>query len=264
MFEMLLATWRYRYFIASSIRNDFRSRFARSRLGAIWMILQPLAQVAIYAVVLSRVLSAKLPGVTSEYAYVIYLLSGMLGWSLFLELVSRSLTIFVDNAGLLKKIVFPKICLPLIVSGSALINNFLLLAATLGVFAMIGHNPGIHALWLCVLIPLTLAFSTGLGLVLGTLNVFIRDVAQVMSVILQLWFWLTPVVYMPSIVPGEFSQILAANPMYWIVSAYQDVLLFQRSPDIEHLAWVGLASLGLLAFALVLFRRSSAEMVDVL
>ena len=112
---------------------------------------------------------------------VIYLLSGMLGWSLFVELVSRSLNIFVDNAGLLKKIVFPKICLPLIVSGSALVNNFLLLVATLGVFVIIGHNPGIHVLWLFVLIPLTLAFSTGLGLILGTLNVFIRDVAQVMS-----------------------------------------------------------------------------------
>lgn len=228
------------------------------------MILQPLAQVAIYAVVLSRVLSAKLPGVTSQYGYVIYLLSGMLGWSLFVELVSRSLNIFVDNAGLLKKIVFPKICLPLIVSGSALVNNFLLLVATLGVFVIIGHNPGVHALWLFVLIPLTLAFSTGLGLILGTLNVFIRDVAQVMSVVLQLWFWLTPVVYMPSIVPGEFSSVLNANPMYWIVTAYQDVLLFQRGPDIEHLVWVGLTSIGLLAFALVLFRRSSAEMVDVL
>lgn len=229
-----------------------------------WMILQPLAQVAIYAVVLSRVLSAKLPGVTSQYAYVIYLLSGMLGWSLFVELVSRSLTIFVDNAGLLKKIVFPKICLPLIVSGSALVNNLLLLAATLGVFVVIGHNPGVYALWLLVLVPLTLAFSTGLGLILGTLNVFIRDVAQFMSVVLQLWFWLTPVVYMPSIVPGEFSHVLNANPMYWVVSAYQDVLLFQRAPDLQHLIWIGLTSLALLAFALVLFRRSSAEMVDVL
>jgi lipopolysaccharide transport system permease protein len=264
MFDMLLSTWRYRFFIFSSIRNDFRARFARSRLGALWMILQPLAQVAIYAVVLSRVLSAKLPGINSQYAYVVYLLSGMLGWSLFVELVSRCLTIFVDNGNLLKKIVFPRICLPLIMSGTALINNFLLLLATLGVFLLIGYQLSAQALWLLVLIPLTLAFSLGLGLILGTLNVFIRDVAQVMNVVLQLWFWLTPVVYMPSIVPGRFSSIINANPMYWIVSSYQDVLLFQHGPDLRHLAMIGAVSLGLLLISLMLFRRSSAEMVDVL
>jgi lipopolysaccharide transport system permease protein len=264
MLEMLLSTWRYRFFIFSSIRNDFRSRFARSRLGALWMILQPLAQVAIYALVLSRVLSAKLPGVNSQYAYVIYLLSGMLGWSLFVELVSRCLTIFVDNGNLLKKIVFPRICLPLIMSGTALINNFLLLLATLGVFLAIGHQLSSDVLWLLVLIPLTLAFALGLGLILGTLNVFIRDVSQVMNVVLQLWFWMTPVVYMPSIVPGRFSVIIHLNPMYWIISSYQDVLLFQRSPDIRHLIMIGCVSLGLLLISLLLFRRSSAEMVDVL
>jgi lipopolysaccharide transport system permease protein len=264
MLEMLSSIWRYRFFIFSSIRNDFRSRFARSRLGALWMILQPLAQVAIYALVLSRVLSAKLPGVNSQYAYVIYLLSGMLGWSLFIELVSRCLTIFVDNGNLLKKIVFPRICLPLIMSGSALVNNLLLLVTTLGVFFAIGQHLTVHALWLLLLIPLTLAFALGLGLILGTINVFIRDVAQVMNVVLQLWFWLTPIVYMPSIVPGRFSVLIHLNPMYWIVSSYQDVLLFQQNPNVRHLLMIGVVSLGLLLISLLMFRRSSAEMVDVL
>ncbi|PWF66428.1 ABC transporter, partial [Vibrio sp. T9] len=100
MKDFFLAIWRYRHFIASSIRNDLRSRFARSKLGAIWMILQPLAQVAIYSLVLSRIMSAKLPGIDNPYAYSLYLLSGMLAWSLFSEIVSRSITVFVDNGSL--------------------------------------------------------------------------------------------------------------------------------------------------------------------
>lgn len=264
MKDMLIAIWRYRHFIFSSIRNDVRTRFARSRLGAIWMILQPLAQVAIYALILSRVLAAKLPGIDNRYAYVIYLLAGMLAWSLFAEVVMRCLTIFVDNASLLKKIVFPRMCLPLIVSGSCLVNNIVLLAATLGVYSLIGHAPTLAWLWLPVLIAVNLAFALGLGLVLGVLNVFIRDVAQVMMVVLQLWFWLTPVVYMASILPTGMYDLMKFNPMYLIVMSFQQVLLWGRTPDLEGLVAIAMVSAVLLGMALVLFRKSSPDMVDVL
>jgi len=121
MFDMLLRAWRYRHFIFSSIKNDFLSCFARSRLGGLWMVIHPLAQVAIFAFILSAVLSSRLPEIDNRYAYALYLTAGMLAWSLFTELVSRSLTVFVDNGNLLKKMMFPRICLPLIVSRSAVI-----------------------------------------------------------------------------------------------------------------------------------------------
>src|SRR5574342_539482 len=100
MIGMLLGAWRYRYFILSSIRTEVRVRFIRSRLGGLWMILNPLAQVLIFAFVLSAVLSAKLPGVSNQYAYAIYLMAGILGWSLFLEIVNRCLTLFIDNGNI--------------------------------------------------------------------------------------------------------------------------------------------------------------------
>ena len=115
-----------RYFILSSIKTELRVKFIRSRLGGLWMILNPLAQVLIFAFVLSAVLSAKLPGIGNRYAYAIYLMAGILGWSLFAEIVNRCLTLFIDNGNILKKLVFPKIALPLIVTGSALVNNALL------------------------------------------------------------------------------------------------------------------------------------------
>lgn len=264
MNEMLEAVWRYRHFIVSSIKNDLRSRFARSKLGALWMILQPLAQVAIYSLVLSRIMSAKLPGITNPYAYSIYLLAGMQGWSLFNEIVSRSLTVFVDNGRLLKKIVFPRVCLPLITVGSALVNNIMLFLVMIVVFAMLGHFPVVALLWMPVLMLITAAFSLGLGLLLGVLNVFVRDIAQFMMVVLQLWFWLTPVVYMSSIVPPSLHSLMQLNPMYWIIDGYQQTLVYGHSLDAMNFVPVVIASLVLLVISLFLFRKAAPDMVDVL
>lgn len=264
MRDMLFAIWNYRHFIFSSIRNDLRSRFARSKLGALWMILQPLAQVAIYALVLSRIMAAKLPGIDNRYAYVIYLMAGMIAWSLFAEVVTRSLTVFVDSGNLMKKMMFPRVCLPIIIGGSSLVNNLLLLATSIGVFLLIGHPPTLAMLWLPLLIGINLAFGLGLGLVLGVLNVFVRDVAQVMTVVLQLLFWLTPIVYMPSIIPDRLRSILEFNPMVHMVVAFQDVILYGRAPHIEGLTTIAVAATALLLFSLILFRRAAPEMVDVL
>lgn len=264
MKDMLLAIWQYRHFIISSISNDLRMRFARSKLGALWMILQPLAQVAIYALVLARVLAAKLPGINSRYAYVIYLMAGMMAWSLFNEIMTRALVMFVDNGNMMKKVVFPRVCLPIITAGSALVNNILLFVAIIGVFALVGQWPNVTMLWLPLIIVVNVALALGLGLVLGVLNVFVRDVAQVMTVILQLWFWLTPVVYMPTIIPPQFNALMQLNPMYHIVSSCQQIMLYGRTPDLVGLGWIALVSFALLGFGLWLFRRAASEMVDVL
>lgn len=264
MKEILFAVWSYRHFIISSIRNDLRSRFARSKLGGLWMILQPLAQVAIYALVLSRIMATKLPGINDRYAYVIYLMAGMIAWSLFADVISRSQSIFVDNANLMKKMAFPRVCLPVIVGGSCLVNNLLLLVTAVGVFLLIGHPLSLAMLWLPLLIGINLAFAIGLGLIIGVLNVFVRDVSQVMTVVLQLLFWLTPIVYMPSIIPDRLRVVLQFNPMMHMAVAFQDVILYGRAPPVEGLVVIAVAAIVLLFFSLVLFRRAAPEMVDVL
>lgn len=261
---MLLAAWRYRYFIVSSIRNDFKSRFARSKLGGAWMILHPLSQVLMYALVLSAVLSAKLPGIDNRFAYAIYLTAGILSWSIFSEVILRCLTVFIDHGNLMKKMVFPKICLPLIIVGSVLINNIVMLISILVIFALLGHYPGINMLWLPVLFIISFAFALGVGIILGVLNVFMRDVGQVVPVLLQFGFWFTPIVYMQNVIPEVYRGWLAFNPMYYIVDAYHNVLVFSKSPDWNGLLMVFIGSLFLLGLAMFMFRRASAEMVDVL
>ena len=126
---MFSALWRYRYFILSSIRGEFMARYARSRLGLLWSVLNPLAQATIYAVVLAGIIGAKLGGVAGSAAYPIYLMAGLAAWGLFSEIVNRCLTIFIEYSGPLKKIAFPRLCLPIIVLGGALVNHALTVPA---------------------------------------------------------------------------------------------------------------------------------------
>jgi lipopolysaccharide transport system permease protein len=262
---MLLGAWRYRHFVLSSITAEFRVRFARSKLGCFWMIIHPLVQAAIFALVLSEVVGARLPGMAeNKSSYAIYLLAGTLAWSLFSEVITRCLSLFIDNGHLLKKIVFPRICLAIIASGSALLNNFFLFLAIVVMFALLGHFPGLQLAWVPCLVILTLALALGIGIILGVFNVFVRDVGQVAVVVLQLLFWLTPIVYPLQIVPESLRHWLEFNPMSWLVQGYQNALLFNTVPPVVDLGWIALASLFLMAFAFFLVQRASPEMVDVL
>ncbi len=158
-------------------------------------------------------MKGKLPEVETQYAYPIYILSGTIGWTLFSEVLNRCLNIFIENANLLKKLSFPRLTLPLIVIGSAIVNFILIVCMAYFVFAILGHFP-INALyWLPILVLLTLSLSIGLGMFFGIINVFVRDVGQLVGVIMQFWFWLTPIVYMISIVPEKFHKLILLNPM---------------------------------------------------
>jgi lipopolysaccharide transport system permease protein len=265
MWAVLRGAWAFRYFILSSIKTDFMSRFVRSRIGGVWMIVNPLVQVMIYALILSSVLSARLPELAEQpYGYAIYLTAGILCWTLFSDVVLRCLTVFIENGNLLKKMVFPKICLPLITVGTAVVNNALLFVSIIAVFTVLGHGLSLAILMLPLLTVLTLALALGIGLVLGILNVFIRDIGHVVPLVLQLSFWFTPIVYTPNILPPGVHDMLGLNPVYPLVVAYHDVLVYQRMPDLSSLTGVTMLALGLMTLAMVMFRRASPEMVDVL
>lgn len=263
MLGMFGAAWRYRGFIASSVVNEFKARFSRSTFGALWIILQPLAQVIIFATILSNVLAARLEGLDNKYAYAIYLMSGILCWSLFAEIVQRLQNVFLDHTTLLKKMQFPRIALPVISVGSSLVNNIALLCVVMLILPILGVYPNSNYLWLPLLIVLTVALATGVGLIVGVLNVFVRDVGHVMAVLLQFWFWVTPIIYPIKIVPSGFKASLAFNPVAPLAMAYHDVIVYQRAPQ-QSLAIVVATAAALLAISMFLFRRASAEMVDVL
>lgn len=264
MFGMLKSLWQYRYFVLSSIRNELNSRFARSKLGGIWLIINPLAQVAIYALILSNVLAAKLPGIDNKYGYAIYLMAGLLAWTLFSEIVSRCLNLFIEQGNLMKKVQFPRITLPAIVIGSNLLNNIILFICMVVIFLLLGHHFSLITLWLLPLTIMLATFALGIGLILGVLNVFVRDLSQAVPIILQMWFWFTPIVYPDSIIPENYRHWLALNPLYHFTDAYHKLIVYGRTPQIEGIFIIGVLTVLFLILSLFLFRRSIEEMVDVL
>ena len=160
---------------------------------------------------------------------------------------------------------FPRITLPAIVVGSNLLNNILLFIAMLGIFAMLGHQFSVAMLWLIPLTLIVVVFALGIGLILGVMNVFLRDIGQLVPIIIQMWFWLTPIVYPVSIIPESYHHLLNLNPMYPITDAYQQILVYGAVPTLDGgLATTAIIALVLILLSLFLFRRASAEMVDVL
>lgn len=248
----------------SSIRGELKGRFARSYLGGFWFILHPLAQSLIFSIVLAEVMQARIPNMESSAAYPIYLLSGIAAWGLFAEILNRSMTIFIEQSSALKKIAFPRLCLPVIVWGGAIINHLLLLSAIAVIFVFFGHFPGRAWIYLPIGIALISALAFGLGVFLGILNVFARDVGQVMTVIMQLWFWLTPIVYVKNVVPKSVHAYIDLNPMTGLVAIYQDALLLNQAPDFGNLIPSVIVAAVAVTASFILFRRASPELVDAL
>ena len=264
VFQPLKGVWAYRNFILTSIRAEFKARLTRSRLGAAWFILHPLAQAAVFAIVLSEVMPGRLPGVDDKGAFAIYLIAGLAAWSLFAEIVNRCMSIFVEYASTMRKIAFPRLCLPMIVGGTALVNHFFLLIALVVVSGLLGHWPGPAIAAIPVGIVLIAIFGFGLGVFLGVLNVFSRDISQGFSIVLQFWFWLTPIVYAVDILPKQFRPIAELNPMTPLVGIYQQAVLHDRWPDWSALLPVAALACLLVALSFALFRRASADLVDAL
>lgn len=262
--KLINGLWQYRYFILSSIRGELKGRFARSYLGGFWFILHPLAQALIFSVVLAEVMRARMPNMDSAAAYPIYLLSGTAAWGLFSDILNRSMNIFIEQSSAMKKIAFPRLCLPVIVLGSSLITHVLLLFAIAFIFLFFGHFPGVAWVYIVPGIVLISAMAFGIGVFLGILNVFARDVAQVMTVVMQLWFWFTPIIFVKNVVPERFQAIIGLNPMTGLVAIYQNALLLNQAPTVVSLLPSFLIGSIMIIASFVLFRRASPELVDAL
>lgn len=259
---MLRSVWAYRGFIGGSVKREFQSKYRNSMLGAAWTVLQPLAMIVVYTVIFSQVMSAKLPGVESTFAYSIYLCAGILTWGLFAEITSRGQNVFLEHANLIKKLSFPRICLPIIVILNAALNFAIIFGLFTGFLVLSGNFPGWAFLGMIPVLILQIAFSIGLGISLGVLNVFFRDVGQFFSILLQFWFWFTPIVYPVTILPENVRPLLTWNPIAPVMAAYQQILVSGQWPQWQTLWPTALVGGALCVFGMRLFRKRAGEMVD--
>lgn len=259
---MLRGLWAYRGFVLGSVKREFQSKYNNAMLGAIWSLLSPLAMIVVYTVIFAEVMHSKLPGADSRFAYSIYLCAGVLTWGLFAEIVGRGQTMFIEQANLIKKISFPRICLPLIVVLNALVNFGIIFGIFVLFLLASGSFPGWVFLAIVPVLALQVMLAIGIGMVAGVLNVFFRDVGQFVTIALQFWFWFTPIVYPATILPPEVRPLLGYNPMAAVIQAYQTVLVNGALPDWASLLPALVLGLLLCVFGMRLFRKRSGEMVD--
>ena len=209
--------WQYRYFIISSIKTDFSTRFARSKLGGLWLLISPLAQVLMYALVLSYALRAKLP--------------------LFSDTVLSCMNCFVKNANILKKLAFPRMCLPIIATGSSVFTNVVLVVVSIVIAFFCGANIGFNLIYIPLLATLLLALGFGAGLLCGVVNVFLRDLGHFVGILLQFGFWFTPIVYMINLIPPQYQHLMYFNPLACVIEGYHNVILYNKAPDFSFLIY---------------------------
>ncbi len=259
---MLNSIWSYRGFISSSVKREFQLKYRNSLLGAVWTVLNPLAMILVYTVIFSKVMNSRLPGASSPFAYSIYLCAGILTWGLFAEITGRAQNVFIEHANLIKKLNFPRICLPVIVVLNAMLNFAIIFGIFVLFLALSGDFPGWTILGIFPVLMMQIAFSIGLGMVLGVLNVFFRDIGHFFSIVLQFWFWFTPIVYNYSILPEKVRSLLVLNPMAAPIMAYQTILVNGLWPQWRQLLPFGFLSVLICILGMYLFRRHAGEMVD--
>lgn len=262
LIALFRAAWRSRGFISSNVRREFSARYQNSLLGATWAVINPLAMVAVYMVIFSRLMQARLPGESGTFNYGIYLCAGILNWGLFAEIIQRSTSVFLDHANLIKKISFPRICLPVIVLINAGINYVIILGLFLLLLLLTGNFPGIYLLALVPIVLILCVFALSLGILAGVLNVFFRDAGQFFGMLLQFWFWFTPIVYPLSILPEDIQPIVLANPLTPLIMSQQTIALGRGWPDWSSLLSPAICAGVIAILALALFRRRSDEIVD--
>ena len=256
--------WRSRSLILPLARAQMRDRYSGSVLGVLWALLQPAMLMAVFWFVFSfglRVVSP--PG---GAPFVALLLVGLAAWLWFNEAVSMGLHAVTGSAYLVKKVAFPVELLPIApLLASLLVHITLVILLIAGVYVS-GHWAGARLLHLPLYMLASAALSCGLVFWLSALQVFHRDVAQVASLFLQIWFWLTPIVWSYADFPSDVSSILSWNPMAYVVDGYRYALLegVSAPPLLARALAFWTTALFTFASGVVFFRRLRPDFADAL
>ncbi|MBV0932304.1 ABC transporter permease [Marinobacterium weihaiense] len=247
-------------------RQDLIDRHASSTLGAAWTLILPLVNILIFTLIFSNIMGAKLQLAGMEhlekYSYSIYLITGLLIWNCFAGIVARTTQVFHDKANLITKVQLTLFSLPLYIVLSETVVYVISMIFFAAFLALIGFEWSWYWLFLPVLLLLTQLMAYAIGMTCAILSVFLRDIKEVVGIAMQLGFWMTPIVYTLSILPAHWHLMFELNPMYHIISALRDALIYRHMPDLVPLAIIALASAALMLFALYAGRRLEKDIRD--
>ncbi|ACU54664.1 ABC-2 type transporter [Acidimicrobium ferrooxidans DSM 10331] len=229
--ERLANIWRYRDLLRGLIVKEIRVKYKDSFLGFLWSLVNPAMFILIYYIVFQKVLGSGIP------LFAIFLATGLLCWNLFQTGIMGATGAVVDNAGLVKKVAFPREILALASVGSASVF-FVFQAVVLAVFLVVFQVvPSVSYLWVALIgLVALLVFASGLGILVSGITVYLRDVRHLMEILLQAWFWATPVVYAFELVANKFADhhipvwVYLLNPVTPVVLAFQRTFYAKTDP----------------------------------
>ena len=221
--------YQYRELLKTSVRKEVRGKYKNSFLGVIWSFLNPLLQIAVYAIVFPLILR------NQQENYVIFLCCGLIPWTFFATSINRAAFSFIENGNILKKVYFPREIIPISVVTSEAINFLISTIIIIG-FVIFG---GLGITKFVLLYPVVLIIQyfvvLAIAFFVASICVYLRDLQHFIGVALQLLFYAAPVVYAPNTIPERFQWILKFNPMTYIINAYRDIFYNKTMIDIKPL-----------------------------
>ena len=239
--------------------RTLRGRYQQSALGWLWAIVQPVATVAIFAVVFTRIVPVNTGGVP----YILFSYSAVIPWTLLSASITDMAMSLVQNMNLVGKIYFPREALPVAALLARLADfgvSFALLVMLLIYYKTPVSIYGLLYLPLIILIQLMLLLGLGIGS--AALNVFYRDVDPLLKLVIQVWFYASPILYPISLVPEKWRWLYFLNPMAGIITAFRDVLIYGREPG-DYLWWAAIISAAVFVIGIWFFKRVEFQFADI-
>ncbi|MGE5341646.1 MAG: ABC transporter permease [Candidatus Omnitrophota bacterium] len=224
--------WQFKYLIYNLVSRDLKVKYKGSSLGFAWSLLNPLLMLAVYTVAFTYVIKIKVPN------FPIFLFSALMPWNFLHATLSMGVVSISENSNLVKKVYFPREVLPLSIVLVNLFHFFLTFAVLIPALFFLNVTPGPIFLFLIVIILFQTFFVLGLTLVAAAYNVYYKDVKHVLEVFLQLWFWVTPIIWSVELLPERFRTFTYLNPFTPFVNAYRDIILHNRFPQLANLLLV--------------------------
>lgn len=248
---------KYSFLLGQLVSRDFKVKYKRSVLGIVWSLLYPLLNMAVMALVFSKMFKFSTPGVN----YLVYVLSGLVMFNYFSEASNLAMSSVVANFSLINKIYLPKYIFPLSKCLFVGINFLLTLIPLYLVIFLTGTGINIYHLLLPFAFICLFIFTFGFGLILSTISVFLRDMFYIYGILITLWTYLTPIMYDISMISENLQAFFKLNPLYHYISFIRQIILYNKMPSGLSFAICGISSLVVLAIGLVVFKKNQDKFI---
>lgn len=260
----LQSVYQNSYMIRSMVMRDIRARYIGSLLGFFWTIIHPLIQILMYYFIFAVILKIRLGPEYGGANFATWLVAGLLPWFFFVEVVTRAPTAVLEQSAIITKTVFPSELLPLTHLISATINHLIGVGLFIGILLVFGHGISFRVLLVFPIMFTIGVFAIGISWALSALNVFLRDIGQIIGVIINLWFFMTPIIYPFHGIPENIQKVYKLNPMLHVIEAYRLALLGKAHITIESLPYIVIPVLVAFIFGGLIFKKLKSAFADVL